>query len=75
MGTNALTLPDMKHVKSEAVDTLFKTLGLTKAAIFIRENLFQKTDYLEIRDKIFGDKNAAELYKDITDWKDKKTAR
>jgi hypothetical protein len=65
----------MKHVKGEAIDTIFKNLGLTKAAIFIRENLSQKIDYLETKEKIFGDKSAEQLYKSIVDWRDKKTEK
>lgn len=33
---------------------------------------FIKTDYLEIKEKLFGSKTAAEVYNDISKWKMKK---
>ncbi len=54
------------------IDTIVKNLGITKAAFFIRENLSIKTDYLEIKEKLFGSKTAAEVYNDISKWKMKK---
>ena len=44
---------------------LITRMGITKAAIFIRETMAQKTDYLVIKDKLFGRKSAAQLYKEI----------
>ncbi len=65
-------LPDIKLLKSEVVDAIVKSLGITKAAFFIRETISQKTDYLEIKEKLFGSKTAAELYNEISEWKKKK---
>jgi hypothetical protein len=56
----------------KVIDTIVKNLGITKAAFFIRENISQKTDYLEIKEKLFGSKTAAEVYNDISKWKMKK---
>lgn len=33
-----------------------KNLEITKAAFYLRESMSQKTDYLEMKDKLFGDK-------------------
>jgi hypothetical protein len=49
-----------------------KSLGITKAAFFLRETMSQKTDYLEIKEKLFGEKTAAQLYSEISEWKKKK---
>ncbi len=66
------SLPDMKVLKSEVVETIIKSLGITKAAFFIRETISQKIDYLEIKEKLFGSKTAAEIYTEISQWKTKK---
>lgn len=70
--TKTESLPDIKFLKGEVIEALIKSLGITKAAFFIRENISQKTDYLEINKKLFGKKTAAELYKEISKWKAKK---
>jgi hypothetical protein len=66
------SLPDMKVLKSEIIDVIVKNLGITKAAFFIRENISQKADYLEIKEKLFGSKTTPELYNEISAWKTKK---
>jgi hypothetical protein len=66
------SLPDIKILKSEAIEAIIKNLGITKAAFFIRETISQKTDYLEIKEKLFGSKTAAELYNEISAWKTKR---
>lgn len=66
------TLPDIKILKSEVIDTIVKSLGITKAAFFIRETISQKTDYLAIKEKLFGSKTANELYIEISKWKTEK---
>ena len=60
-----LMVPSSEEVRSEAVQTLIKRMGITKAAIFIRENMAQKTDYLKVKDELFAGKSAAELYVEI----------
>ncbi|MDP3110610.1 MAG: hypothetical protein Q8M71_00725 [Thermodesulfovibrionales bacterium] len=72
MTTKTSTLPDTKFIKSEVIDVIVKNLGITKTAFFLRETMSQKTDYLEIKKKIFGDKTARELYKEIIKSKLKK---
>jgi len=60
-----LTAKKLMVPSSEAVQTLIKRMGITKAAIFIRENMAQKMDYLKVKDEIFVGKSAAKLYKEI----------
>ena len=60
-----LSVPSSEEVRSEAVQTIVKRMGITKAAIFIRENMSQKTDYLKIKGELFGMKSAKELYEEI----------
>lgn len=72
MTTKTSTLPDTKFIKSEVIDVIVKNLGITKTAFFLRETMSQKTDYLEIKKKLFGDKTARELYKEIIKSKLKK---
>ena len=54
-----LMVPSSEEVRSEAVQTLIKRMGITKAAIFIRENMAQKMDYLKVKDELFAGKSAA----------------
>jgi hypothetical protein len=68
----AETLPDMKVIKSEVIDAIVKNLGITKAAFFLRESMSQKTDYLEMKALLFGNKTARELYSEIVTKKSKK---
>lgn len=72
MTTKTSTLPDTKFIKSEVIDVIVKNLGITKTAFFLRETMSQKTDYLEIKNKILGDKTARELYREIIKSKLKK---
>jgi hypothetical protein len=60
-----LIVPSNKEVRSEAIQTLIKRMGITKAAIFIRGNMAQKMDYLKARDELFAGKSAAKLYEEI----------
>ncbi|MBM4141767.1 MAG: hypothetical protein FJ242_09885 [Nitrospira sp.] len=69
MTVKAETLPDIRALKSEVINTIVKSLGITKAAFFIRETLSQKTDYLEIKERLFGKKTATEVYNEISKWK------
>ena len=60
-----LIVPSSEEVRSEAVQTLIKRMGITKSAIFIRENMSQRMDYLKAKDEIFAGKSAAQLYEEI----------
>ncbi len=60
-----LMVPSSEEVRIEAVQTLIKRMGTTKAAIFIRETMSQKTDYLKTKDELFAGKSAAQLYEEI----------
>ena len=60
-----LIIPSGEAVRSEAIQTLIKKMGITKAAIFIRGNIAQKMDYLNAKDKLFAGKSAAQLYEKI----------
>jgi len=60
-----LKIPSGEEVRSEAIQMLIKKMGITKAAIFIRENMTQKTDYLKTKDELFAGKSVAKLYEEI----------
>jgi hypothetical protein len=57
-----VTLPMGNQVKTEAVQTIIERMGITKAAIFLRETMSQPTDYLELKDKFFTNTSAADIY-------------
>lgn len=57
-----VTLPMGGQVKTEAVQTIIERMGITKAAIFLRETMSQPTDYLGLKDKLFANTSAADIY-------------
>ena len=63
--TEQLTIPLGCEVRAEGIQMLMESLGITKAAFFIRENLSQKEDYLVIKERLFGEKTAAEAFDEI----------
>ena len=65
LAAKKLMVPSSEDVRSEAVQTLIKRMGITKAAIFMRENMAQKMDYLKIKDELCAGKSAAQLYGEI----------
>ena len=60
-----LMVPSSEEVRSEAVQMLIKRMGITKAAIFIRENMAQKMYYLKAKDELFAGESATKLYVEI----------
>jgi hypothetical protein len=58
-------LPKNDSVKTEAVQTVIDRMGITKAAIFLRETMSQPTDYLALKQNMFGKTPASELYSAI----------
>jgi hypothetical protein len=62
-----LTIPISADVRVEAVRALIKDLGLTKAAMFLRETTLGRTDYVQIKKDVFAQRNVADLYQEIID--------
>ncbi len=60
-----LTIPTSEETRSEAIQTLIEHLGITKAALFLKDSRRQKVDYLQIKDELFGGRTAADLYDEI----------
>jgi len=54
-------LPLNCQVKTEAVQTIIERMGVTKAAIFLRETMSQQTDYLALKKKLFAKASAADV--------------
>jgi hypothetical protein len=46
-------IPRMSEVDAEAVESLLAALGPMKTAAFVREHMWMKTDYLELKDQLF----------------------
>ena len=67
--TKTIEIPTTNQVRIEVITLLVDNLGLTKAAIFIREQFSQKTDYLLTKQKIFNDKSVDEINVDMEKWK------
>jgi hypothetical protein len=59
---NTVILPMGSQVKTEAVQTIIERMGITKAAIFLRETMSQPTDYLTLKDNLFAKTSAADIY-------------
>jgi hypothetical protein len=47
---------------ANAIQTIIERMGITKAAIFLRETMSQKTDYLALKEKLFVKTSAADVY-------------
>lgn len=60
-----LVVPQMDAIRTESVKAIIERLGITKAAFFCRENMSQPMDYLELKEKMFGEKTAREIYEEI----------
>ncbi len=54
MKNKIATLPDYREVRVKAIEDILKSLNITKASMLICENLYQRVDYLEIKDRLFG---------------------
>jgi hypothetical protein len=54
-------IPDSEQVRVEATQTLVERLGVSKAALFIRDNLSQKTDYTAMKEQLFGKLSSDEV--------------
>ena len=57
-----VSLPMGEDVKTEAVQTIIDRMGITSAAIFLRQTMSQSTDYLALKDKLFVKASAADIY-------------
>lgn len=57
-----VTLPMGGQVKTEAVQTIIERMGITKAALFLRETMSQPTDYLALKENLFAKTSAADVY-------------
>lgn len=62
---NTVILPMGGQVKTEAVQTIIESMGITKAAVFLRETMSQPTDYLVLKNKLFAKASSAEIYASI----------
>ena len=49
------------------MESIINNRGITKTAIFIKEELSQKEDYLNLKAKMFGKMSAKEIYDKIKD--------
>lgn len=67
------SIPNIKDVRVEAISLLIQGLGIAKTAMFIRETYSSNTDYLKIKEEIFGSKTVNDLYQDIKNWREKRT--
>ncbi len=57
-----ITLPMGGQIKTEAVQAIIERMGITKAAIFLRETMSQPTDYIGLKDVLFANTTAADIY-------------
>ncbi|HAZ47963.1 MAG TPA: hypothetical protein DDW76_00195 [Cyanobacteria bacterium UBA11369] len=63
--TNKLVVPKMSEVRVEGIKAIIEQLGIAKAAFLLRENMSQNVDYLEIKEQMFVNKTAREIYAEI----------
>ncbi len=60
-----LIVPEMALVRSESIRAIINSLGIAKAAFLCRETMSQSVDYLELKEKMFGEKSAREIYEEV----------
>jgi hypothetical protein len=60
-----LTIPEIDEIRKEGVKALVERLGIAKAAFFLRETSSQPLNYLEIKDQLFGEMTAKDIYDQI----------
>ena len=60
-----LVVPQMDSIRTEGVKVIIERLGIAQTAFFCRETMSQPIDYLELKEKIFGEKTAIEIYEEI----------
>ena len=63
--TNKLVVPKMSEVRVEGIKAIIEQLGIAKAAFFLRESMSQNVDYLEVKEQMFDQKTAREIYAEI----------
>ena len=64
-------LPQNTEIKQEAIEILIQQMGIAKATIFFSEMLWKRTDYLEIKDRLFAGETVASLYEKVLLWREK----
>ncbi len=60
-------LPEYKNIRAEIIQKLLEQIGIVKTSMLIKEELYNKTDYIAIKDEIFNNENIEELYMKIKD--------
>jgi hypothetical protein len=60
-----VTLPLGGQIKAEAVQAVIERMGITKAAIYLRETMAQPVDYIVLKEKLFSNTSAENLYSTI----------
>ncbi len=63
--TSKLVVPKMEYIRIEGMKAIIDRLVIAQAAFFFRANLSQEVDYLQVKEEMFGDKSARELYEEI----------
>lgn len=62
---NKLVVPKIEEVRVQAIKAIIEQLGIAKAAFFCRVNMSQNVDYLELKEQMFGNKTAMQIYEEI----------
>lgn len=65
MGIENLILPEYKTIRAEIIQKLLEQIGIVKTSMLIKEELYNKTDYIAMKDEIFNNENIEELYMKI----------
>jgi len=60
-----LTIPEIDEIRKKGVKALVERFGMAKAAFFLRETASQPLNYLEIKDQLFGEMTATDIYAQI----------
>jgi|GEM_PF-693849 len=70
MKINFPKLPQTVDLQQEAIEVLTQHMGIAKTAIFMSDTFWKPTDYLEIKDRLFGDETVESIYEKVIEWKE-----
>jgi hypothetical protein len=60
-----IVVPSDAEVRQQGTEALIQSLGIAKAAMFLRKTASQQVDYLELKEQLFGNLTVDELYREI----------
>ncbi len=71
MNLDSLTMPDAHNLRYEVTKMIVNKFGISKAAFFFQKEIRGSGNYLEIKEEIFQEKSADDIFNEIQNWRRK----